>query len=75
MKPAQSRMARAAIDMGVREAASAAKVSTQTITRFEKGEELRERTADDIRRAYEEKGVRFIEDDEWLGVAIKRERL
>ena len=75
MKAIQSRMARAALQIGMREAAIAAKVSTNTLIRLEGGEELRERTADDIRRAYEEKGVRFIEDDEWLGVAIRRDRL
>ena len=51
MTPAQCRMARAAIEMGVRELAEAAKVSTNTVTRFERGEELRERTEDAIRAA------------------------
>ena len=75
MNSVQSRMARAALQLGIRDLAKAAKVSSNTISRLESGEELRERTADDIRRAYEEKGARFIEDDEWVGVAIKRERL
>lgn len=75
MRPVQSRMARAAINAGVREVAAAAKVSTQTVTRFEKGEDLRERTIDDIRRAYEKEGVRFMEDEGWLGVAIRHDRL
>jgi transcriptional regulator with XRE-family HTH domain len=53
-------MARAALEIGVRELAEAAKVSTNTITRFEKGEELKERTVDAIRAALESAGVMFI---------------
>lgn len=71
MRPVQSRMARAALQIGVRDVAEAAKVSTQTITRMEKGEGLRERTVDDIQRAYEAAGARFIEDGEWVGVMVK----
>ena len=71
MKPVQSRMARAALKIGIREIADAAKVSTQTITRLEKGEELRDRTIDDIRRAYEDAGVRFVEDGEWAGTMVR----
>jgi len=72
MKPVQSRMARAALKIGIRDIADAAKVSTQTITRLEKGEELRDRTIDDIRRAYEEAGARFVEDGEWIGAMVRR---
>jgi transcriptional regulator with XRE-family HTH domain len=57
-------MARAAIEMGVRELAEAAKVSTNTITRFERGEELRERTVDAIRTALEAAGVEFTNGDQ-----------
>lgn len=60
MLPAQCRMARAALQLGVRELAEAAKVSTNTITRFEKGEELKERTITAIRQALESAGVIFI---------------
>ena len=60
MTPTQSRMARAALKIGVIEVAKAAKVSTNTITRFEAGETLRERTVDDLRRAYEARGVQFV---------------
>jgi hypothetical protein len=45
--------------MGVRELAAAAKVSTDTVARFERGEELKERTVDAIRRAFEDAGVEF----------------
>jgi transcriptional regulator with XRE-family HTH domain len=61
LTPVQSRMARAALGMGVRELAAAAKISTDTVARFERGEELKERTVDAIRRALEEAGVEFID--------------
>ncbi|MFO1126345.1 MAG: transcriptional regulator [Methylocystis sp.] len=60
MTPSQCRMARAALELGVRELADAAKVSTNTVTRFERGEELRERTIAAIRAALEAAGVEFI---------------
>jgi transcriptional regulator with XRE-family HTH domain len=67
-------MARAALKLGVRDVAEAAKVSTQTIGRLESGEELRERTVEDIRRAYEAAGAKFITADEWIGVMVRAER-
>jgi transcriptional regulator with XRE-family HTH domain len=63
LTPVQSRMARAALGMGVRELAAAAKISTDTVARFERGEELKERTVDAIRRAFEEAGVEFIDEN------------
>ena len=75
MNPAQCRMARAAIEMGVRELAEAAKVSTNTVTRFERGEELRERTVDAIRAALERAGVEFIEENGGgPGVRLKKDK-
>ena len=56
----QSRMARAALDWGVRDLARAAQVSTDTVSRLERGEELKERTVDDIRRALEDAGAQFL---------------
>ena len=56
-------MARAGLGLGVRELAEAAKVSTNTITRFEAGEELRERTVDAIRAALEAAGAEFIAEN------------
>jgi transcriptional regulator with XRE-family HTH domain len=52
-------MARAALELGIRELAGKAKVSTNTLTRFERGEPLRERTVDAIRAALEAAGVEF----------------
>ena len=63
MTPAQCRMARSGLSLGVRELAEAAQVSTNTITRFEKGEELRPRTVEAIRAALEAAGVEFIAEN------------
>lgn len=53
-------MARAALSLGVRGLATAAGVSTNTITRLERGETLYERTLRSIRSALERAGVEFI---------------
>jgi transcriptional regulator with XRE-family HTH domain len=65
-------MARAALGMGVRELAAAAKVSTDTVARFERGEELKERTLEAIRRALEDAGVEFT-NGERPGVRLSAE--
>ena len=62
--PVQCRMARAALGLGVRELAAAAKVSIDTIARFERGDELKERTIDAIQRALEAAGVEFTNGDQ-----------
>lgn len=56
---AQCRMARAALQLGVRELAERARVSTSTITRLESGEPLRERTVRAVQQALEAAGVEF----------------
>jgi transcriptional regulator with XRE-family HTH domain len=61
--PIQSRMARAALGMGVRDLAAAAKVSIDTVARFERGDELKERTIDALRSALEAAGIEFIEEN------------
>ena len=58
----QCRMARAALGWGVRDLARQAQVSPDTVARFERGEELRDRTLADLQRAFEEAGVAFLED-------------
>lgn len=63
MSPEQCKMARAGLGLGVRELAAMAKVSTNTITRFERGEKLGQRTLDAIRAALEAAGVEFTNGD------------
>ena len=62
--PVQCRMARAALGLGVRELAAAAKVSTDTVARFERGDELKERTIDALQRALEAAGIEFTNGDQ-----------
>ena len=69
--PVQCRMARAALGMGIRELARAAKVSIDTVVRFESGQELRERTVEALQRALEVAGVEFT-NGEKPGVRLTR---
>src|SRR5882762_7933890 len=62
--PVQCRMARAALGLGVRELAAAAKVSIDTVARFERGDDLKERTIDALQRALEAAGVEFTNGDQ-----------
>ena len=66
-------MARAALGWGVRELAAAAKVSLDTVARFERGDELKERTVDAIHRALEAEGIEFInENGGGAGVRLRK---
>jgi transcriptional regulator with XRE-family HTH domain len=56
-------MARAALGWGVRELATAAKVSPDTIARLERGETLYPRTVAAVRAALESAGVEFIAEN------------
>lgn len=74
MNPTQCKVARVALGLGVRDLASLAKVAPGTISRFEAGEELKERTVDDIRNALEAAGVTFLENGDLapgVGVALR----
>lgn len=62
--PAQSRMARAALQIGVRELADLAGVSAMTVTRFENGHTGgHAATLMKIRAALESAGVEFIAEN------------
>jgi transcriptional regulator with XRE-family HTH domain len=71
MNAAQCRMARAALQLGVRELAEKAKVSPATIVKFESSGELKERTVDAIRQALEAAGVEFTNGGE-PGVKLRK---
>ena len=62
--PVQCRMARAALGWGVRDLAGAAKVAVDTVAKFERGDELKERTIDALQRALEAAGVEFTNGDQ-----------
>ena len=73
--PVQCRMARAALGWGVRELAAAAKVSVDTVARFERGDELKERTVEAIQRVLEAGGIEFIDENGGgPGLRLKRRR-
>jgi len=61
--------------MGVRELAAAAKVSVDTVARFERGEDLKERTIDALQRALETAGINLIDENGGgAGVRLKKKR-
>jgi transcriptional regulator with XRE-family HTH domain len=66
----QSKMARAALGLGVRELADLAKVSPDTVARFERGDELKDRTVESLQRALEAAGVEFTNGSQ-PGVRLK----
>jgi transcriptional regulator with XRE-family HTH domain len=69
----QYRMAKAALDLTVIELASLAKVSTNTLVRFERGERLTERTMQRVQAAFETAGIEFIpEDGGGVGVRLRK---
>ena len=53
-------MARAALGWGVRDLAHAAKLSPDTVARFERGESLRERTVNFLINAFDAAGLEFV---------------
>lgn len=68
----QSKMARVAVGMGVRDLAKAAGVSPDTVARLERGEILKPATIAAIRAALEAAGVEFIaENGGGQGVRLK----
>jgi transcriptional regulator with XRE-family HTH domain len=54
-------MAREAIGLSVKKLAVAAKVSPETVLRFERGEKLRKRTIDSLRQVLEAAGLEFTD--------------
>jgi transcriptional regulator with XRE-family HTH domain len=63
MLPEQCKMARVGLGWGVRDLAAKAKVSTETVVRFENGEQLREPTLAKLIAAIERMGVEFIPEN------------
>lgn len=76
IKGLQAKLGRVAIGWSVLELAATAKVSTQTIVRLEKGEELRASTLERIKSVMEAAGVTFIsnEDEGVFGITIRMPR-
>ena len=70
--PVQCRMARAGLGLSIRKLAIAAKVSPQTVVRFERGEAIRKRTIDSLRQVLEAAGVEFTNGRKpGVGISIR----
>lgn len=75
MNAAQCKMARAALGLGVRDLAALANVAQATVSRLERGEELKLSTVSNIRAALEVAGVQFIaENGGGAGVRLKKSK-
>ena len=61
MNADQARMARALIQLGVRDVAAEAGVTPNTVSRIENGGDAKQSTMDALRRVYEGRGVRFTD--------------
>lgn len=73
MNATQCKMARAALGLGVRDLAALADVAQATVSRLERGEELKPATVETIRTALEQAGVQFIEENGGgAGVRLKK---
>lgn len=74
MDPVQSRMARAAIGVSIAEFAKLANVSTNTVVRFERGEELKASTVEELSEVFRNAGITFLPDTgEGIGILYKRD--
>ena len=73
--PDQSRMARAAVRLGIRELAASAKLSTNTVIRFEGGGPVQQETLEKIRKTLEKAGAELIDaNGGGVGVRLKKRR-
>ncbi|WP_440658713.1 helix-turn-helix domain-containing protein [Ensifer adhaerens] len=75
MNAVQCRLARVAMGWGIRDLAAAAGVSSQIVSRLERGEQLRTRTLDRMRQVFEAAGIDFICDGDGFGIMIRRPHL
>jgi DNA-binding LacI/PurR family transcriptional regulator len=73
MNAVQCRMARAALQIGIRDIANMARVAPGTVSRLEAGEELKPRTLEAIQQAFEKAGIVFTNGDE-PGVKLRKKR-
>lgn len=74
MNATQCKMARVATGLGLRELAVLAGISANTISRLERGEELKEGTILAIRKALEAAGVEFISENGG-GAGVRMQKL
>jgi len=74
MTPLQSRLARTALNWGIRDMPNVAGVASSTVTRFEKGQNISLETYKVLKAAYEDHHIKFLNDgDEANGIGISIE--
>ncbi|MGO9007038.1 MAG: helix-turn-helix domain-containing protein [Beijerinckiaceae bacterium] len=69
--PVQCKMARAGLDLAIRDLAQRAKVSPHTIARFERGELLKVRTIKAIETALQSAGIEFLSENNVGGTGVR----
>ena len=67
----QVKMARAALEWGVRDLAAKAGVAANTVSRYENGADALGDTLERIQRALEQAGVIFIDQNEESGPGVR----
>lgn len=78
MNAIQCKLARTALGLGVRDLAKNSQVSPDTISRLERGEELKQSTVDGIRKTLEVQGIQFLSNGDTAlgdGVVLKEDKI
>lgn len=70
MTPAQSRMARAALQWSLHDLAAASSISRMTCARFELGKSVAVESAEAMRKALADAGADFTRGDGRVGVTV-----
>lgn len=68
----QCRMARAALRWSLDDLAAKAHVARRSVARFEAGESVRDGTVEDMREAFVQAGVRFVDKGNLAGAVVYR---
>jgi transcriptional regulator with XRE-family HTH domain len=63
MSAIQLKMARAALDLGVRDIAHLSNVAPNTVSRYENGGDVRLSTVQKMQQALEEAGIEFLDEN------------
>src|SRR5271165_1858025 len=71
MTPAQLRMARAALEMTVREVEERTGVNKDTISRYESGKEILASALQALEKLFRDEGIVFLDQDASGGIGIR----
>ena len=70
MNETQCKMARAALGWSLDDLAGTSKVSRMTVVRFERGDSVQPQSVQAMRRAFEDKGVQFLDGGKLSGGVV-----